>query len=57
MIYEYQAKYNVNINTGSSKRLISEDDSEPNIEEQAVLQRLTLYLYDVQFTFMMAPII
>jgi hypothetical protein len=40
MIYDYEAKYNVNINSGSSKSLISDDESEPNIEEQAVLLRL-----------------
>jgi hypothetical protein len=40
MIYDYEAKYNVNINSGStkcSKSLISDDESEPNIEEQADL--------------------
>ena len=31
---------NVNINTESSKSLISDDESEPNIEEQADLLRL-----------------
>ena len=40
MIYDYEAKYNVNINTGSNKSLISDDESEPNIEEQADLLRL-----------------
>ena len=40
MIYYYEAKYNVNINIGSSKSLISDDESEPNIEEQADLLRL-----------------
>ena len=40
MIYDYEVKYNVNINTGSSKSLISDDESEPNIEEQADLLHL-----------------
>ena len=40
MIYDYEVKYNVNINTGSSKCLIRDDESEPNIEEQADLLRL-----------------
>jgi hypothetical protein len=40
MIYDYEAKYNVNIKTGSSKSLISDDESESNIEEQADLLRL-----------------
>ena len=40
MIYDYEAKYNVNINSGSSKSLISDDESEPNIEEQADLLHL-----------------
>jgi hypothetical protein len=30
MIYDYEAKYNVNINTGSSKSLISDDESGVN---------------------------
>ena len=51
MIYEYEAKYNVNINTGSSKRLISDDESEPNIEEQAVLLRLEHTWADLGMTF------
>ena len=40
MIYDYEDKYNVNINTWSSISLISDDESEPNIEEQADLLRL-----------------
>jgi hypothetical protein len=40
MIYDYETKYNVNINTGSNKSLISDHESEPNIEEQADLLRL-----------------
>jgi hypothetical protein len=40
IMFDYEAKYNVNINTGNSKSLISDDESEPNIEEQADLLRL-----------------
>jgi hypothetical protein len=51
MIYDYEVKYNVNINTGSSKGLISDDESEPNIEEQAVLLRLEVFFTLFSTTF------